>query len=157
MVKQISVILVLGILVLACNGSDRSKKPENLISKDQMVDLLYDLYVVNAAKGVNRSILEKNDFDPEYYILKKHGIDSAQFAESNTYYTFDTETYKEMVDEAKERLESEKKRYEAIKKREEDSVKNRRDSITKNRKFTKDSLDKKLDTPSFINAKPKDF
>jgi len=134
MLKRFSIILVLGILILACNGLQRPKKPDNLISKSKMTDFLYDLYVLNAAKGVNRLTLEKNNLDPEIYILKKHNIDSARFAESNNYYAFDTETYKEIVDEVKKRLESEKEYFEAIREKETDSIKKRRDSISKKEK-----------------------
>jgi hypothetical protein len=153
MLKRISIILVLGILILACDGINKPKKPDNLISKAQMTDLLYDLYVVNAAKGVNRSTLEKNDFDPEFYILKKHNIDSTRFAESNTYYTFETETYKAIVDEVKERLKSEKQHFEDIREIEVDSIKQVRDSIAKVKKTTKDSIRKTFDKTALKKMK----
>ncbi|SDG88997.1 DUF4296 domain-containing protein [Winogradskyella thalassocola] len=156
MLKRISIILILGFLILACDGPKKPKKPDNLISKAQMTDLLYDLYLVNAAKGVNRSTLEKNDLDPEVYILKKYKVDSTRFAESNTYYAFDTETYKEIVDNVKARLESEKKRFEDIKKKETDSIKKRRDSISEKRKTPKQSTEKSIDTTDLKNTKPKD-
>lgn len=129
MIKRIGLIIVLCILVIACEDIDRPKKPDNLISKAQMSDLLYDLYVINAAKGVNRKILETNSFNPETYILDKYAIDSAQFADSNSYYSFDPETYKAIVDKVKERLENDKERFEALKFEETDSVQRRKDSI----------------------------
>lgn len=129
MLKHISVILILGILVLACDGVKRPKKPSNLIPEAQMSELLYDLYIINAAKGVNRKILEENGFNPETYILKKHNIDSTRFADSNTYYAYDSETYKAIVDNVKKRIEAEKEVFEELKKKETDSIRNRRDSI----------------------------
>ncbi|WP_178986708.1 DUF4296 domain-containing protein [Winogradskyella helgolandensis] len=156
MLKQISIVLVFGIVILACDGINKPEKPDNLISKAQMTDLLYDLYVMNAAKGVNRATLEKNDLDPEFYILKKHNVDSIRFAESNTYYAFDTETYKEIVDNVKARLESEKEYYDDLREMETDSIKRRRDSISKKRRIPKDSNVKTIDTAGLKNAKPKD-
>ncbi|WP_417876396.1 DUF4296 domain-containing protein [Winogradskyella sediminis] len=153
MLKRFSIILVLGILILACNGLQRPKKPDHLISKSKMTDLLYDLYVLNAAKGVNRLTLEKNNLDPEIYILKKHNIDSAQFAESNNYYAFDTETYKEIVDEVKERLESEKEYFEAIRDKETDSIKKRRDSISKKQKTPIEAVNIIKDSVALKNRK----
>ncbi|MBU2927846.1 DUF4296 domain-containing protein [Winogradskyella psychrotolerans] len=157
MLKRLSIIVVLGILIVACNGVKRPEKPDNLISKAQMTDLLYDLYVMNAAKGVNRSSLEKNDLDPEFYILKKHNVDSARFAESNSYYAFDTEGYKEIVDNVKERLELEKERYEDVRQLETDSIKRRRDSIAKKRRTPKESNVKTnaIDTADVKTSKPK--
>ncbi len=32
------------------------------MSKAQMADFLYDLYIINSAKGVNKNTLEKNGF-----------------------------------------------------------------------------------------------
>lgn len=140
MLKQLSVILILGFLVFACTDSKQPKKPDNLISKTQMAELLYDLYVINGAKGVNRRTLETNGFNPDTYILTKYGVDSTQFADSNTYYTFDTDTYKTIVDNVKARLEKEKKVFQDLKKSKEDSIKARRDSINKPSKRRKDSI-----------------
>ncbi|MBF8148816.1 DUF4296 domain-containing protein [Winogradskyella sp. F6397] len=157
MLKRTYIILVLGIVLLACNGIKKPKKPDNLISKAQMTDLLYDLYLLNAAKGVNRATLEKNDLDPEFYILKKYNIDSTRFAESNAYYAFDAETYKAIVDVVKERLESKKQHYDEVKKKETDSINRRRDSIAKSKRTPKDSIKKTIDTINVETIKPKDF
>lgn len=155
MLKRISIIIVLGVFVLACDGSQRPKKPNDLMSKSQMTDFLYDLYVINAAKGVNKSALEKSGFNPESYIYEKHNIDSVRFANSNTYYTFDPEAYKAIIDEVKERLESEKLMFEDLKEKETDSMNRRKDSIKKRAKAQKDSIKKILDTTSFKNVIPK--
>ena len=154
MLKQISIILVLGIFILACDSSNKPKKPDDLISKEKMTDLLYDLYLLNAAKGVNRLALEENDFDPEIYILKKYNVDSTRFAESNSYYAFDTELYNAIVDKVKARLESEKQHFEDIKEIEADSIKQRRDSIAKVQKIAKDSIRKTFDKKVLKKVKP---
>jgi hypothetical protein len=112
MFKKITVILLLCFLVIACTGNGRPKKPDNLISKDKMSEVLYDLYIINAAKGVNRKLLEANGFVPETYVLTKYNIDSLQFALSNTYYSFDTNAYKTIVEQVKSRLEREKEELE---------------------------------------------
>ncbi|RED46671.1 uncharacterized protein DUF4296 [Winogradskyella eximia] len=129
MIKRISIILVLSVFVLACNGIEKPKKPDNLISKDQMSDLLYDLYIINSAKGVNRNLLQSNGFNPENYILEKYNIDSTQFADSNTYYTFDTEEYSAIINKVKARLEKEKEIFEELQDKENDSIKKHKDSI----------------------------
>ena len=155
MLKYISVIVVLGVLVLACSDSYKQKKPDNLIPKDQMTELLYDLYVINAAKGVNRKTLEANDFNPETYILTKYNVDSIQFAESNTYYAFNTEVYSDIVEKVKARLEKEKEVYTEIEERVNDSIKKRRDSISAISKKKRDTIKKIIDTMPFKKTKPK--
>lgn len=147
---------------MACDDiSKRPKKPDNLISKDQMAELLYDLHIINAAKGVNRKTLENNGFNPETYILTQYNVDSTQFADSNTYYAFNPEVYKTIVDNVKARLEAEKKMFEDINKIEEDSIKRHRDSIKRHRdsinkpfKKRKDSIKKSLDSISLNKLKP---
>ena len=59
------------------------KEPENLISKDKMTAIFYDLAIVTAAKNTNNEILEKNNIEAMNYIYTKHGIDSLQFIESD--------------------------------------------------------------------------
>lgn len=99
-----------------------------------MVDILYDMYLVNSAKGVNVSILEQNGVNPETYILSKYSIDSLQFAESNTYYTYDTEAYSQLIEDVRTKIISQKKIYEDQLKQEEDRQKSKRDSLRDARK-----------------------
>ncbi|PYE83007.1 uncharacterized protein DUF4296 [Winogradskyella epiphytica] len=131
MLKHIIIIVAIGSLLISCNSSDAPKKPNPLLSKSQMSELLYDLYVINGAKSVNRTLLEVNGFKPETYILEKYNIDSTQFADNNIYYAYDAESYKEIVVKVKERLEREKKALEVIRDRESDSLRKRRDSLRK--------------------------
>ena len=134
--KYLFYILML-VSVMGCSSVDRPKKPENLIAKDKMSDIMYDLYILNAAKGVNRKLLELNGVMPLEYIYNKYAIDSLQFAESNTYYAFDMKVYTKIIEKVKGNLEKEKDFYEKI--NEED--KKVKDSIKEvnTKKSTKDS------------------
>ena len=105
------------------------KKPSNLISEDQMVEILYDVVLINSAKGVNKQLLEKNIKNPQGYIYKKHNIDSLQFAESNAYYTFKSDIYKSIYEKLELKLTTQKTDYEALlkdKKRVKDSIRERK-------------------------------
>ena len=111
---------------VGCNSVDRPKKPKNLIAKDKMSEIMYDLYILNAAKGVNRKLLERNGIMPLEHVYKKYGIDSLQFAESNTYYAYDMETYSAITEKVKTNLQKGKDIYEELTKEEErvrDSIK----------------------------------
>jgi len=152
MFKNVSVLMVICLLVIACNGYDKPKKPDNLISKDKMSEVLYDLYIINAAKGVNKKILETSGFIPETYVLTKYNLDSIQFAESNEYYSFDTDTYKAIIDEVKARLEKEKEEFEVVKKKEDEAKKLKQDSINKIRLRKKDSINK-LNKDTIVKSK----
>lgn len=149
MLRKISVIFVLGLMAISCDSSDRVKKPDNLIPKEKMSEILYDLYIINAAKGVNRKLLEKNGLVPETYILTKYNIDSTQFSDSNTYYAFKTEEYKVIVSDIKARLEKEKIEFEELQEKDGKQAKSRRESIKKHAKRRKDSIKKVIDSIGF--------
>ena len=142
--KQLFCILALFVLVFSCEKKDRPPKPDNLISKDKMESILYDMYIINAAKGVNRKLLEDKGIVPESYILNKHQIDSTQFAQSNAYYAFDPDLYKTMVEKVKARLEIDKKTFEDLEKKAGKEAKRRRDSISRINEKRRDSIKKAL-------------
>ena len=122
--KKIAVLWS-AILVISC-GNIKAKKPANLISEDRMVEVLYDVIIINTAKGVNKQLLQNNINNPINYIYRSHGIDSLQFAESNAYYTINTDKYKSIYDKVEMKLKAEKSKYEAIvgeRKRIKDSIK----------------------------------
>ena len=98
-------------LVFSCNNTlnQNNKPPENLISKEKMVDIIYDMTLITVAKGVNKSILENNGIIPEQYLFNKHSIDSMLFAKSNEYYSYDLKTYQTIYDNVKIKLEKNKK------------------------------------------------
>ena len=140
--KKISVLLILSLLIFTCNYKEKPKQPKNLIPKEKMERILYDLYIINAAKGVNKKTLESKGLEPETYVLTKYSIDSLQFANSNAYYAFDADEYRGIVEKVKARLEKEKKEFEELEKIEGQKAKRIRDSITKVNRKRKDSITK---------------
>lgn len=98
-----SVLIGLLFSIVGCNTAE---KPKNLIERDKMIDVLYDMSLLEAIKtqNINGGISNK---DANEYVYKKYKIDSLQFAESNKYYAFDLDEYKKMFDEVKTRLQHE--------------------------------------------------
>jgi hypothetical protein len=80
-------------------------KPKNLIEKDKMVNIIYDLAILEAARTQNSSV--QNYLKPTEFIKNKYKIDSLTFAKSTQYYASDIKEYKKMYDEVKERLTAE--------------------------------------------------
>lgn len=106
------IILVCGVLALiGCNGNS-VEKPNNLIGKDKMVDILYDISLLEAIKNqnINGGLSSKAG---NSYIYKKYKIDSLQFVKSNKYYAANIEEYKKMVEQVKARLTTETAKIEA--------------------------------------------
>ena len=107
--KRRFVIIGMFFSLVACNTA--VEKPKNLIEKDKMVDILYDMSLLEAIKSQNIGGGITNTKANEY-IYKKYKIDSIQLAKSNKYYASDLEEYKKMFEKVKIKLdEKTKKRW----------------------------------------------
>jgi Domain of unknown function (DUF4296) len=141
--KHLKYILLL-FLAISCNNNsiDKPKKPKNLIKKDKMVEIIYDMTIFTAAKGVNKKVIENKGILPEDYIYKKYNIDSTQFAQSNEYYAYNLDSYEDIYAKVKLKLQKEKTYYDSIidadsKKKKLLNKKQReeRDSLLKNKRL----------------------
>ena len=102
--KFIYYILILTVFFVACTSNTIINKPENLIPKEQMVDLLTDLFIAMNAQNTKNIDLKRNvDYFP--LVFEKYKIDSTQFKESNYYYTSKVDDYDEILNEVQKRLE----------------------------------------------------
>ncbi|HEY0091784.1 MAG TPA: DUF4296 domain-containing protein [Flavobacterium sp.] len=101
-------VLSILFLLLAFGCDPTNEKPDNLIGKEKMVDILYDLALLDAIKSQRPIYLEENGINPRNYVYKKYKIDSIQFVKSNQYYSSDFVEYKQIYDEVAKRLESNK-------------------------------------------------
>jgi hypothetical protein len=108
-------------LILSCK-EEVVKKPENLIEKEIMVDVMYDLALLEAIKYQSPNALQAHKINPDEYIYKKYKIDSAQFVQSNMYYASDYKEYKKMYDHINSRLVKNKSLLEEAIKNEKDKA-----------------------------------
>lgn len=94
-----------------CTSNTIIKKPDNLIPKKQMVDLLSDLLVASGAENVKNIQLKRK---VNYYplVFEKHNVDSAQFKTSNYYYSTKVDEYDQIIRDVEMRLEVLMKQYE---------------------------------------------
>ena len=115
--KRMRFILLIGIaLFTSCTSNTIYKKPEDLIPKDEMVNLLVDVYLANGAYAV-KNINGKRKVDYMPLVYEKYGIDSARFQRSNIYYMSRIDEYEYIFKKVKARLLQIKK---------EDSIRNYR-------------------------------
>lgn len=77
-------LLLLMVGFISC-GKSKTSKPANLIPKDTMVNLLFDMHLANRSRNIKNLQGEKK---PNYFplIYQKHHIDSSQFKASHAYY-----------------------------------------------------------------------
>lgn len=105
--KKIISVLVILVTLISCK-EEVIEKPNHLIAKESMVNIMYDLSILEAMKYQNPNSLEVYKTDPSQYIYEKYKIDSVQFAQSNKYYASDYKEYKNMFDKVSKRLEQNK-------------------------------------------------
>ncbi len=104
------------VLALYSCGEKLMEKPENLIPKEKMVEILADMAIVNSAKGTNIGFFRDYDIDPTEFVFKKHGIDSVLFVASDRYYASVPVEYEAIYTEVESKLERQKKELEEAKK-----------------------------------------
>jgi len=105
--KRLLYIITFLFLVAGCNEKV-IEKPEDLIARDKMVDILIDMALINAGKAIDPNVMEENRVDPMRYIYAKYEIDSAQFVRSDLYYAAIPFEYEAIYEAVEERLEAER-------------------------------------------------
>ncbi len=105
--KKILPLLIILSIIVGCK-KELAVAPKNLIAKEKMIAIMYDLSLLEAIKIQNSSSLDSFNLNSNNYIFKKYKIDSVQFAQSNIYYAADYKAYKIMYEKIKLRLEQNK-------------------------------------------------
>lgn len=164
--KQFILCLIIVLVTISCSQIKGPDKPENLISKDKMVNILIDAKLIASASSVDKRAMTEKGIDFKTYVYKKYNIDSLQFSLSNNYYAFHIKDYKEIYAKVEDSLEALKIKYKALEaqewkektKREEDSLKKlsqKKDTIVFKGKdsirdaISKDTLRKTLSKKKF--------
>ena len=147
MKKLICIFLVL----FSCSFNIEKKEvPDNLISEEEMINILYDMSLISVSKGINKRILENNGMKPKKYILKKYNIDSLQFVVSNEYYSKDLEIYLSIYEEVLNKLQLNRELIiDSIENYKKDRAKRSQEinlESPKNNKLTKPNLSSNLNS-----------
>ena len=109
---------ILGIIIVFglwnCQDVQRPEMPTNLIPEDQMVDILTEVYLVNAARNFDNRTIMENKMKLDSFVYKKFNIDSLQFVTSNAYYTSNLDTYNNLFVKVEERMSVIKKEVDSL-------------------------------------------
>lgn len=136
MKNWIFIVLVL-FLSVSCK-KELVKQPAKLIEKEKMIDIMYDLSLLEAMKYQNPVSVDSSETDPTKFILKKYKVDSLQFAQNNMYYAADYDNYKDMFDQIGKRLAVKQRAIDSIVKIEEKKA--LKVKVKKEKVVNKDSL-----------------
>ncbi len=108
------ILCTLVLIILTACEKELVKKPKRLIEREKMVNIMYDLSLLEAMKVEQNSLIDSIKYTANQYIYKKYKIDSVQFVESNIYYAADYKDYEKMYNEIKVRLQNEKKLVDGL-------------------------------------------
>ena len=108
--KQILFLLV-SLLVLSCSNNP-VPKPDNLLDEEVMVDIIFDISILQAADGSMPYKLMEYNVEMDKYILDKYKIDSTTYRQNQKYYAANARKYKKIYKKVIERLEQEKIKVE---------------------------------------------
>ena|SRR5690606_5587293 len=123
-------IFTLSLLCIMGCANNVVEKPDNLIPKDVMVDIYYDISILNGLQSTGADKLESIDLDPDTFLYEKYGIDSIQLAKSSIYYTSNATQQLEMFTRVEERLQKLKDTVDARRNKEQE-LKMKKQSQTK--------------------------
>jgi hypothetical protein len=144
--KKIMSFFIILIVLVGCK-KELVKEPKRLIEREKMVNIMYDLSLLEAMKVENPAILDSFKYNSNQYIYKKYKIDSVQFAQSNIYYAADYKEYEKMYNQIKARLDKERTKVNSLMKAEA------KKEMLKTKE--KNKLKAKKDSDSIKNAKLK--
>lgn len=96
-----------------------------------MVNVFYDLALLEASKYQMMSKTEYQKISPKEFIFKKYKIDSAQFSQSNIYYASSIEEYKAMFEQVQKRLQTNSDKMDTIIKQKQKKLKKSNSSISR--------------------------
>jgi len=144
---RVRAIIAVFILIVSCQGIEPIEKPENLIPLKTMEHIIYDLAIMNSARGYNIQMFSQTGIKPESYVFEKHKIDSLQYAQSTIYYSANVEKYKNLLTKVQKRVQREFKVADSIAKEEKrvkDSLRNERGKKLKQEKDSVNQLQRKV-------------
>lgn len=131
-------VIVITLVLFGCQEVIRPERPENLIPKEKMVQILAESYTGNAARSVRNRTLRDAGITLDSILYAEYDIDSITFAESNAYYASQLNDYIQIMTEVEAILSAKKKRLDSVLELE---AQKQRDSLDKNRKGRKKQKD----------------
>lgn len=109
--------IIIALFVSAC-ASKKESPPKDLISENEMINLLVDIRLLEGAYSVKYREIDTSDFKiGSYYkkLFSEHGLTSEQFASSYTYYSKQDGKMPELENKVIEKLSETQARLEAEK------------------------------------------
>lgn len=105
--KQLLFVFV-ALFVASCSKNP-VPKPDNLLDEETMVDIIYDVSILQATDGSMPQKLTESNIKMDQYIFEKYKIDSVTYRQNQLYYAGNARKYKKIYKKVLERLEEQNK------------------------------------------------
>ncbi len=105
--KQL-LFLFVALFVASCSKNP-VPKPDNLLDEETMVDIIYDVSILQATDGSMPQKLTESNIKMDQYIFEKYKIDSVTYRQNQLYYAGNARKYKKIYKKVLERLEEQNK------------------------------------------------
>ena len=110
--KKILFIFV-SALLLSCSDKPVAK-PDNLLSKETMEDIIYELAILQAAETYKPQTLTDSNIKIKQYVYKKYNLDSTTYFQNYKYYASDVKAFKKLYSRVNERIISQKNEIDTL-------------------------------------------
>ena len=94
------------VFIISCSKNP-VPKPDNLLDEEAMVDIIYDISILQATDGSMPYKLTDHNIKMDQYIFEKYKIDSITYRENQRYYAANARAYKKIYKKVIERLDKE--------------------------------------------------
>ncbi|MDN6279614.1 MAG: DUF4296 domain-containing protein [Psychroflexus sp.] len=121
MIRRVLFGVGIFLMVVACQKSYSVAEPDQLIEKQEMIHIITDMMILDAASNVSDIPLLKNDVKAYRFIADKYNVDSIQLKQNLTYYNTRFDENLEIYEQVKKRIE--------VKRNVMDSILSRADSL----------------------------
>lgn len=105
---------LVGIFFLVSCSNNPTPKPDNLLDEEIMVDIIFDISILQSADGAYTYKLAEANIEIDQYLFDKYKIDSTTYSQNQRYYASDPKKYKKIYKKVIEKLEQEQIKNEEL-------------------------------------------
>lgn len=95
------------LFLMGCSQHE-APKPKLLLDEETMLDIMFDLAIIQAVKSTGDYVLADNTLETNMILKDKYQIDEKIWFENNIYYASNIRKYNQMVKKVQDRFETKK-------------------------------------------------
>jgi hypothetical protein len=128
-------------ILSACQEVVRPEKPEHLLSKEEMIDILVESYTGNSARSIDNRTLRDSGVQLDSILYQEFNTDSLTFAQSHVYYSSQLNDYIFIMTEVEKVLSDKKRLLDSVIQEEAKAQRDTLDKKREERRSVKDSTE----------------